>query len=284
MEEKTATYAIIGASIVGIIIVAFLVLTGIPSGSYFSELYFEDHEELPKGVEVGSKQTFDFTVASHEKNETTYSYNVTYNGDIIEKGFFTLKPGESETTKASFTPLESTLVYVKSENSSETNHFTVSRQSTGKILVVGDNGSVREIEANKSEISLVLGTSNVIWTGETIKIPIKAPLGEKNVHDVELSPNSKEEYSFNYNTKEEVDSSIEPSPFLSQNKLGNLSSYGFNIVNKTVIVKNDQGDISITKDQEVAKYRYEKKKVQVNVTNEEDKYYEIHFWIMVRDQ
>lgn len=38
MEERTAIYAIIGASIVGIIIVAFLIITGIPSGSYFSEL------------------------------------------------------------------------------------------------------------------------------------------------------------------------------------------------------------------------------------------------------
>ncbi len=333
MEEKTATYAIIGASIIGIIIVAFLVITGIPSGSYFSELYFEDHKELPSGVDVGSKQTFSFTVVSHEKNLTAYSFNVTFGGRTIERGSFSLNSGEKKTEQVSFVPQESTLCKVKTENSTEKNTINISQgqrleskvlivgqngsvkqieieesdnifvlfnnntwtgnniqrsffhienKTDNRVLIVGQNGSVKQIKINKSDIVLVQKFDRESWPVNGFQIPVKIPIGEQEVTKVSLDPNLEEEYEFTYSTKKESNSSISASPFFSSSELDNISSYGYDLINKKVKIKNDRGEISIIQNTEVEKYKYKKKKIQVNVVNDLGKQYEIHFWTMVR--
>ncbi len=275
-KEKATTYAIIGASVIGIIIVAFLVLTNVPMGSYFSELYFEDHAGLPRGVQVGEKVEFNFTVVSHEKNITTYNYLATFGDRNITTNSFTLDPGENATVGISFSPQEPTLRYITSETSKETKHLIFNRQETGKILLVREDGSVKQINLNKSQVDILAGTDEPIWTGDKVQMDI---IGQNKV---DLNLNSRENYTFSYSTKETTNSSVESTPFLSEERLANFSSYGYNLINKTMEIKNNRGDILITQETNTSKYRYEKKKVEVNVTTDTGKEYEIHFWTIVK--
>ncbi len=57
-NEKTVTYAIIAACIIAIVMVGFVVLTNTSTKESFSELYFEDHTELPSELEVGEPRQF----------------------------------------------------------------------------------------------------------------------------------------------------------------------------------------------------------------------------------
>ena len=82
-KKKTIVYAIIAACVLGIIVIGALVLYSSTSEG-FSELYFEDNQELPKIVNEGQDVGFNFTLVSHEKTPVTYKYNVTFNEEMIE--------------------------------------------------------------------------------------------------------------------------------------------------------------------------------------------------------
>jgi hypothetical protein len=109
-DEKTVVYAIIAACVFGIIIVGALVIyTDTSEG--FSELYFEDHTQLPRMVILGHEVKFKFTVVSHEKEPVNYTYDVTFDKKTIVDGSFTLQPQGNETINVALIPRESSLVF-----------------------------------------------------------------------------------------------------------------------------------------------------------------------------
>ena len=89
----------------GIILIGFLIyLHFIPIGiEPLTELYFENHANLPKNIEVGKKYSFVFTIHNLEYRDMNYTYNVSAfdnEGNLIfelDKGDIFLKNNESKT-------------------------------------------------------------------------------------------------------------------------------------------------------------------------------------------
>jgi len=281
-RENVVTYSIIAACIIGIIFVSYLILTSPASSEYFSELYFEDHVNLPKALKVGEEESFAFTLVSHEKNRTVYTYKILFGGELVEQGSISLDPEEELTTKIKLSPKETTLRYITSDLTTQENHLIFDRKAEGKILILSPDGSIDEIDVGNSDITAVIGAEGVIWSN-IVRLPVEDFPGNRYVESINLNLKKDESYSFSCTSKEIVDnSSLESDPFLSPKLLANLSSIGFNIINKTSTIENSRGDVTITCETNVSIYRYEKKKVEVQVITDTGKEYEIHFWTIVQ--
>lgn len=76
----------------------------------FTELYFEDHTNLPKTIKLYEFYSFDFTVHSLEYKDTDYSYIVYLQREnqkiILDQGKFNLKNNEYKSIKEDFGPLK----------------------------------------------------------------------------------------------------------------------------------------------------------------------------------
>lgn len=83
---------VIGILLIGIFLTAFK-----PTES-FTELYFEDHKNLPKVFFVNESQKIAFTVISHEEKTRNYAYEIKIQNETYETGSFILNPGENKTT------------------------------------------------------------------------------------------------------------------------------------------------------------------------------------------
>jgi len=68
---------------------------------YFTEIYFNNPENLPKELESEKEYNFSFTIVSHEEGKTNYNYNI-QSEFISESGKITLFPEENKTTKMAF--------------------------------------------------------------------------------------------------------------------------------------------------------------------------------------
>ena len=72
----------------------------------FTELYFEDHNNLPKTFEKAKKYTFRFTIHNLEYQDINYSYEVNaIEGEeksLITSGSARLKQDEAKTIEESF--------------------------------------------------------------------------------------------------------------------------------------------------------------------------------------
>jgi hypothetical protein len=74
-----------------------------------TELYFEDHNSLPRYIETGKKYHFTFTVHNLEHKNMSYPYVVYMNTIdrkiIFERGIISLPDDGYETIRTNFTPL-----------------------------------------------------------------------------------------------------------------------------------------------------------------------------------
>ena len=76
MEDDSIYNAIIIALIAGIIIVALTLIFARPPEESFTELYINNHKNLPKYVENNKDYQFSFTLANHENKDVIYNYSV----------------------------------------------------------------------------------------------------------------------------------------------------------------------------------------------------------------
>lgn len=99
--------AIIIASLVGIVFILGLILGERDMGDKagFTELYFEDLEELPTEMKVNSTYLISFTVVSHEKEPVKYGYSVE-SGIRNLTGSFLLSPEKTKTITLELKPEE----------------------------------------------------------------------------------------------------------------------------------------------------------------------------------
>ena len=116
LSEKPIVFGIMIACVLGIIIVGGFIavtnLTGVFSGGPFSELYFDEHTELPNVIDKGEEINLGFTVAAHNNDPTHYTYTVMYDSEEIETGAFDLPTAYGEYKKnisICFAPQESSL-------------------------------------------------------------------------------------------------------------------------------------------------------------------------------
>jgi hypothetical protein len=77
----------------------------------FTELYFEDHSNLPKTIEKYKEYSFSFTIHNLEYKDVEYPYIVYLQSDsdkiILDSGKLSLKNDEYKSQKEDFGPLES---------------------------------------------------------------------------------------------------------------------------------------------------------------------------------
>ncbi|HLD10911.1 MAG TPA: DUF1616 domain-containing protein [Candidatus Nanoarchaeia archaeon] len=97
MNQKT--YYLITCSLLFIIVLAIVIVLNVRATDSFTELFFEDPNNLPNTVKIGQKYGFVFNVYNLENNEKRYQYLVTFNYNNkeqeLDRGSFVLKHNES---------------------------------------------------------------------------------------------------------------------------------------------------------------------------------------------
>jgi len=246
--KRTALYAIIITCIIGIAIVGFLIFKYAPANEGFSELYFENQEQLPDKIRVGKQESFAFTVVSHEGDKSSYQYAVKFDDETIKEGTFTLLPQEKKTIDIKFTAGESSITFVDSRTDLYTSHFKLDNNIAGFTWPGGETGkSVPILNTEDNNIILPINFSYDGTPGSTVLLRI--------------DPNSKDTFYFSFARKQDVKG-------------------GYDMIEEDQTITNDHGKITFTRKVVKSEYRYQKKKVSVEVSAD-GKEYEIHFWTIV---
>ncbi|MCW3133210.1 MAG: DUF1616 domain-containing protein [Methanophagales archaeon] len=260
-EEKKVIYAIIVACIIGIFIVGFLVVTHTTTKEGFSELYFEEHEVLPKIIAVGEEEQFAFTVASHELNTASYKYVVSLDDEIIEEGGFILGPDENITVNVSFIPENSSLMPVD-----EVEH-NMSLKIPQKIEPL-------------TFLNLKSGNFTRIKKGLFFKGAIPLIDSEENPTFINLSELSGDSVLYNYTEFYRFGdiNKLEP---VNLNMGEDFSNLGYKRYIKRCELKKNEGNTILEISDKNIEYRYKFKRISVEVTSEDGTKYEIHYWTII---
>ncbi|GEM_PF-1044448 len=317
-NDKTIVYGIVAACVVGMVIIGALVLSSDTSEG-FSELYFEDHTELPRMVDVNEEIDFAFTVVSHERDVTTYDYNVTYDNRLIKSGTFKLMPedssseevilakGNEKTIDVSFVPKDSSLVRIDAPIVKES-----SLELDERLGMVTSQGAGFE---RVNVITTPKGYSVITWGANNSTRQIDVEMADKLIFPIELSvgsvqkntgmlifdPNLEESFSTNNSEIIRVGDPYNVVP----NDLDSISSFGYKIKREGWEIENDRGNLFILHQSMDTDYRYEFRKMSVEVSSLESEIrglndtvtseravfgkapvlseYEIHFWIIVKE-
>jgi len=294
---RTIVYAIAAACILGIIIIGALVLTSDMTEEEITELYFENLNTLPHVIQKGDKIDFAFTL-SHGKKQTAYDYKVTYDGHEIKSGFFSLGPSNFKTINVSMTPKNSSLVKITDPVVSQYNMKY--NAELGTVSSQGYGFDRMKILTSPNGYSLILNNTtnrmDVNLPGKFI-LPIKRQITD-GVELLIFDPKLKESCNTRALTiiSDGVQEDIAPSGGKS------FSNLGYTVRRDDWNIVNDRGNIDILHKNSSTIYRYAFKKVSVKVssagseisgTGETAKTvvgdtrtgseYEIHFWIIVKE-
>lgn len=303
--DKSVIYGILAACVLGIIIIGALVLSSDTSEG-FSELYFEDHTELPRMIDLGDEVKFAFSVVSHEAAEAAYQYEVTYGDQQIVEGSFTLYPedwvekgdypskGNEKTIDVNFVPEESSLVQM--DDSKISVYELDFDEHLAMVTVQGSSG----VEGSNL-ITSPQAYSVMYWGANNTNSRVDVEMMDKLVIPVDLSvegitahtgmlifdPNLEETFVTNYTQVIRVGDPYSLIP----TETNSLSNFGYQIKREEWDIKNNYGDIDLLRRVTERDYRYAFKKVSVEVSSVVSKTdetptlseYEIHFWIIVKE-
>jgi hypothetical protein len=299
-NKKTIVYAFAVACIFGIIIVGALVLTSHTTDEAVTELYFKDPGTLSSMVKIGDKIDFAFTL-SHEKKQTAYNYRVTYDGNDISSGSFSREPSSFKTINVSMTPKNSSLVLMTGPvvSLSEMKY----NAALGTISSQGYGLDRMKILTSPNGYSLILWGANNTTKQMDVNMPGKfiLPIRLQIMDGVGLlifDPKLKESYNTSLRTLIPEGGQEVTSPSDGQS----LSNLGYTIRRDDWNIVNDRGNIDILHKNSSTIYRYAFKKVSVKVSStgseisgtgesakpavsdtQTDSEYEIHFWIVVKE-
>ncbi len=278
--KRTTVYIIIAMCITGVAIVGFLIFRYAPVNENFSELYFENQEQLPDKIRVGEEESFAFTVVSHEGDKSSYHYAVKLDDETIREGTFTLLPQEEKTIDIKFTAGESSIAFVDSKTKLYTAHFKLDNIAGVTWPGVKTEKSVPIFETEDGKIVLPISFSYDGAPGSSVLLRI--------------DPNSKDSFHFSYTQKydvkseekkEETAEQISTSPQSKEDKITKIVSLGqtgYDIIEEEQTITNDQGKITFIRKVVKSEYRYQRKKISVEVLAN-GKEYEVHFWTIVEE-
>ena len=311
-NNKILVYACIAALFLGIIIVGALALfSNLSEG--FSELYFENPDGLQKIVNIGDKVRFEFTVVSHERAISHYVYNVSYDGQIIESGSFSLIPEIKEnrtnlninkkTIEVSLVPNTSSLIKIGTPvvNSSKMRYNAVLAMVPSQGQKYGD----------KSMSIAPNGYSVTFWGENNVTLQLDVQLTNKKILPIELQtgtlspqkgllifdPAKKESYVTASTVLIPLGNYSNPNP----TNTNLLSDLGYILRKEKLSIDNDHGTLDMLRQVLETKYLYKFKKISVEVTSSDIQFrssattvtsnekpiksnYEIHFWIIVKER
>lgn len=104
----------------------------LPQPEPFTELYFEDHELLPKELEATQEAEFKFTVHNLEYKTVNYEYEVeaisTQSAELLDEGSFTLQHDGYKTIGGTVSTQEAqirTKININLKNKNQSIHFWV---------------------------------------------------------------------------------------------------------------------------------------------------------------
>lgn len=102
----------------------------LPEPEPYTELYFEDHLQLPQLFKLNEENEFAFTVHNLEYKTMTYDYTVMANSTtsaaLVDQGKITLNHDESKTINEKFTirnPHQKVKLTVNLDNKDQAIHF-----------------------------------------------------------------------------------------------------------------------------------------------------------------
>ena len=264
--KRTSVYAIIAMCIVGIAVVGFFIFRYAPVNKSFSELYFENQEQLPDKIRVGEEESFAFTVVSHEGDKSSYHYVVKFEDETIKEGTFTLLPQKEKTIDIKFTAGESSIAFVDSKTDLYTSQFKLDNNIAGLTWPGGETEkSVQVFETEDNNIILPINFSYDGTPGSTLLLRI--------------NQNSKDSFHFSFVRKQDVKGKGEET---KTTEIPPLAPLGYNIIEEEQTITNDYGKMTFIRKVVKSEYRYEKKKVSVEVSAN-GKEYGIHFWTIVEE-
>ena len=122
MKEDTIYNLFLATSILGVIMIMLFVFTN-QSPETFTELYFEDHQDLPSEISLGEDSSFSFSIHNLEQETVTYEYLI-----------YIVIDGEEEEIALSS-------VILKSEQTATiTQSFSISDEFESAQVIVEANG------------------------------------------------------------------------------------------------------------------------------------------------
>jgi hypothetical protein len=280
-HERTIVYGLVGACICGIIIVgAFLIFTGgmFSSGSGFSELYFEDHQKLPTIINENDPVNFSFTVVTHNKENTDYSYEVFAGNQTVRSGSFTLpftdasygtnQQKNNKTVIIEDIVLKSSLMKVDESQVYETR--------------ITDYNGLGHIQSCNGRDSQATDSSKLCYA---VQLPGSSGLTtlffDPDAHETFNTTTTSKTTIGDINTIQNDDKAVEINGYRP-------SKVGFDVSEVDWTIKNDLGIISTSSKTTTTRYRHAFEKVSVNVSaspvSNPDKtsYYDIHFWVFAK--
>ncbi|MFH1971877.1 MAG: DUF1616 domain-containing protein [archaeon] len=87
MEDDKVYNALMVISAIAIIIILTLIFTT-KTTEEFTELYFEDHQNLPNQIQLEKEYTFQFSIHNLENEQTSYNYKISidyYKSEKLQK-------------------------------------------------------------------------------------------------------------------------------------------------------------------------------------------------------
>jgi len=266
--KRTSVYVIIAMCIAGIAVVGFFVFKYMPVKENFSELYFENQEQLADKIRVGEEESFGFTVVSHEGDKSSYHYAVKLDDETIREGTFTLLPQEEKTIDIEFTASKSSIAFVDSKTELYTSYFKLDGIASVPWPGVRTEKSVPIFETEDGKIVLPISFSYDGAPGSSVLLRIDL--------------NSKDFFHFSYNKKYDVKHLEKKDETAERISTSPLSRTGYDIIDEEQTITNDEGKITFMRKVVKSEYRYQKKKISVEVSAN-GKGYEIHFWTIIQE-
>jgi len=127
MKEDSLYNTLIIACIIGIIVVTALIFTN-KTNEPFTELYFEDHQNLPREIELGKEYSFRFTVHNVGGKGVNYFYEFSKDNRLLDAKTFILEDSKTTTFREVFTineNFEEAKMTIKLLNKDQEIHFWV---------------------------------------------------------------------------------------------------------------------------------------------------------------
>jgi uncharacterized membrane protein len=124
--DEDKLYGFLSVLVIVAIIAVIVLIFSIQTTESFTELYFEDHQELPSTIELGETYTFQFSIHNLEQDSVDYPYNIYMEIDGIDQ-----------------TLNEDSIILSNNQTATITETFTITNNfDTAKIIVESNDQEI----------------------------------------------------------------------------------------------------------------------------------------------
>jgi len=205
--ERTFNTAIMISLIVGIVIVPIILIATQQRPEYFTELYFADHEAIPKFIEENQDYQYTFTIHNQEQKDMSYRFTVTIEKfsennkqDIKSSTSYTTIPkGDSKNISINYKLSDFVKAKIETSIGNQNIHFFVYNKDN-MIQYQDTIASVVCMKDNKIKQS----DSFVIRAKGDLNPNMKVKVNGKEIYSGVISNRAYKNYRFNYPISEGI--------------------------------------------------------------------------------